>query len=93
MELAFADYNSIATITLIASIGTAAIPAAGLVVLSMVLTSAGLPLEGLALVAGVDRVLDMARTATNVSGDSAVALIVAHSEQQLDREVFNAPAA
>jgi Na+/H+-dicarboxylate symporter len=93
VELAFADYIAIATITLIASIGTAAIPAAGLVVLSMVLTSAGLPLEGLALVAGVDRVLDMARTATNVSGDSAVALIVAHSEQQLDREVFNAPAA
>jgi Na+/H+-dicarboxylate symporter len=93
VDLAFADYLGIATITFVASIGTAAIPAAGLVVLSMVLSSAGLPLEGLALVAGVDRVLDMARTATNVSGDSAVALIVARSENQLDREVFDAPAA
>ena len=92
VDLSLAAYLSIASITLIASIGTAAIPSAGLVVLSMVLSGAGLPLEGIALVAGVDRILDMARTATNVSGDGAVTVIVAHSEDNLDREVFDAPA-
>jgi Na+/H+-dicarboxylate symporter len=93
IDLGLASYMSIGAITLAASVGTAAIPSAGLVVLSMVLSGAGLPLEGIALVAGVDRIMDMARTATNVSGDSAVALIVAHSEGNLDREVFDAPAA
>ena len=60
----------------------------GLVVLSMVLSSVGLPLEGIALVAGIDRILDMARTTVNVTGDAAVALLVASSEGALDRDIF-----
>lgn len=92
VELGVEAYLGIAAATVIASIGTAAIPAAGLVVLSMVLSSAGLPLEGLALVAGIDRILDMARTVVNVSGDGAVATIVAEWEGQLDRECFDEPA-
>ena len=64
----------------LASIGTAGVPGAGLIMLSMVLTSAGLPIEGIGLVAGIDAVLDMARTAINVTGDSAVATVVASWE-------------
>ena len=57
-------------------------------VLSIVLVSVGLPLEGIALIAGIDRVLDMVRTATNVTGDAAVSVLVAASEGELDRRVF-----
>ena len=87
-----ADYITIAVTCLLASIGAAAIPGGGLVVLSIVLSSVGLPLEAIGLVAGVDRILDMARTATNVSGDAAVTTIVAHSEDQLSKEIYDAPA-
>lgn len=83
------EYMTIIGTTVLASIGTASIPAAGLVVLSMVLSSVGLPLEGIALVAGIDRILDMARTTVNVTGDATVALLVANSEGELDRTVFN----
>lgn len=65
----------------LASIGTAGVPGAGLIMLAMVLQSVGLPLEGLALVAGIDRVLDMMRTCVNVTGDTAVACIIDKSEQ------------
>ena len=68
---------------LLASIGTAGVPGAGLVMLSMVLTSVGLPLEGVALIAGIDRILDMARTAINVTGDGACAVVVAKTEGEL----------
>ena len=64
----------------LASIGTAGVPGAGLIMLSMVVTSAGLPIEGLGLVAGIDAVLDMARTCINVTGDLAVAAVVATTE-------------
>lgn len=64
----------------LASIGTAGVPGAGLIMLSMVLTSAGLPIEGIGLVAGIDAVLDMARTCINVTGDLCVATVVATSE-------------
>jgi Na+/H+-dicarboxylate symporter len=83
------EYLTILGTTIVASIGTASVPAAGLVVLSMVLSTAGLPLEGIALVAGIDRILDMARTAVNVTGDATVALLVASSEGALDRDIFN----
>jgi len=59
------------------------VPGAGLVMLTMVLTSVNLPLEGLALVAGIDRILDMARTAINVTGDGAAAVVVAATEGEL----------
>ena len=59
--------------------------------LSMVLTQVGLPVEGIALIIGVDRLLDMMRTAVNVTGDATVTCVVAKSEQQLDEAVFNNP--
>lgn len=64
----------------LASIGTAGVPGAGLIMLSMVLTSAGLPIEGIGLVAGIDAVLDMARTCVNVTGDMCVSTVVAKTE-------------
>lgn len=64
----------------LASIGTAGVPGAGLIMLSMVLLSAGLPIEGMALVAGIDAVLDMARTCVNVTGDMCVSAVVAKTE-------------
>jgi Na+/H+-dicarboxylate symporter len=72
-----------------ASIGTAGVPGVGLVLLAGVLASVGLPAEGIALILGVDRVLDMARTVVNVTGDCVVSVIVANSEGQLDRKVYN----
>lgn len=74
----------------LASIGTAAVPGVGLITLTLVLDQVGLPVEGIALIIGVDRLLDMLRTAVNVTGDATVATIVASSEGQLDREVFSA---
>jgi Na+/H+-dicarboxylate symporter len=65
----------------------------GLITLTLVLDQVGLPVEGIALIIGVDRLLDMLRTAVNVTGDATVATIVASSEGQLDREVFGAPEA
>lgn len=66
----------------IASIGTAGVPGAGLIMLAMVLQSVGLPLEGLALVAGIDRVLDMFRTTVNITGDAAVAIVINETENK-----------
>lgn len=74
-----AQISILLTATL-ASIGTAGVPGAGLIMLSMVLTSAGLPIEGIGLVAGIDAVLDMARTSINVTGDMCVSAVVAKSE-------------
>ena len=65
-----------------------AVLGAGLMVLTIVLSAVGLPLEGMALIAGIDRILDMARTTVNVTGDAAISVVVAHSEGELDREVF-----
>ena len=64
----------------LASVGTAGVPGAGLIMLTMVLTSVGLPIEGIALVAGIDVILDAARTCLNVAGDTAVCAVVASSE-------------
>ena len=78
----------VATAT-VASIGTAGVPSVGLVTLSMVLTSVGLPTEGIALIMGIDRILDMIRTAVNITGDAVCTTIVCHQEGSLNREVFN----
>lgn len=75
----------------LASIGTAAVPGVGLITLSLVLTQAGLPMEGVALIIGVDRLLDMIRTAVNVTGDATVATIVAFREGVLDEQIYNDP--
>lgn len=72
----------------IASIGTASMPGAGVIMLSLILTSIGLPLEGIALVIGVDRIVDMFRTVINITGDGAATVIVANSEKALDQDVY-----
>ncbi len=69
----------------LASIGTAGVPGAGMVMLAMVLTSVGLPVEGIALVAGVDRIFDMGRTVVNITGDASCALIVSNMEAKKNR--------
>ena len=76
----------------LASIGTAGVPGAGLIMLAMVLQTAGLPLEGLALVAGIDRVLDMFRTCLNITGDGAVTIVMDQEEKKYDRNVAGAQA-
>ena len=74
----------------LASVGTAGVPGVGLIMLSMVLGQVGLPIEGIALIIGVDRILDMMRTAVNVTGDSMVATVVANSETAIDLDTFRA---
>ena len=86
------DLGAQATIVftaLLASIGTAAVPSAGIVMLVIVLEAIGVPPAGIALIFGVDRILDMCRTATNVTGDAAVATVVAASEGQLSPTALN----
>ncbi len=78
----------IATAT-IASIGTAGVPSVGLVTLSMVLTLVGLPTEGIALIMGIDRILDMLRTAVNITGDAVCTTIVSKQQGALNKEVFD----
>jgi Na+/H+-dicarboxylate symporter len=75
----------------LASIGTAAVPGVGLITLALVLEQAGLPVEGIALIIGVDRLLDMVRTAVNVTGDVMVSVVVAKSEKEFDEQVFLNP--
>jgi len=74
---------TIVLMALLASIGTAAVPSAGVVMLVVILEAIGVPAAGIALILGVDRILDMSRTAANVTGDVTVAAIVAASEGQL----------
>jgi Na+/H+-dicarboxylate symporter len=75
--------------SVLASIGTAGVPGVGLIMLSMVFTQVGLPIEGIGLILGVDRLMDMIRTAVNVSGDAVVSSIVAKSEGQLAVDIYN----
>lgn len=89
IELGFNQYIIIILTSTLASIGTAGVPGAGLIMLSLVLTSVGLPMEGVAIIAGIDRILDMARTCVNVTGDCMVALVVGKSENELDEKIFN----
>lgn len=83
IPLGFGGQLTVLFTALLASIGTAGVPGAGLVMLTVVLTSVGLPLEGVVLIAGVDRILDMARTSCNVTGDAACAIVVAKTEGEL----------
>ncbi|GIR42914.1 MAG: proton/glutamate symporter [Ectothiorhodospiraceae bacterium] len=84
--------NEIITIVItatIASIGTAGIPSAGIIMLTVIFTQIGIPLEGITLLLGVDRLLDMMRTSVNVSGDLCISCIIASSENKINEEVFN----
>ncbi len=83
IHLGFGGQLTVLLTALLASIGTAGVPGAGLIMLTLVLTSVGLPLEGVALIAGIDRILDMARTSCNVTGDAACAVVVAKTEGEL----------
>ena len=87
-DLTLADYLMVILTATLASIGTAGVPGVGLIMLAMVLEQVGLPVEGIALIIGVDRLLDMTRTAVNVTGDSMVSIIVAKSEEQFDHEMY-----
>ena len=89
LDMTLVDYLVVILTAMLASIGTAGVPGVGLVTLAMVLQQVGLPVEGIALIIGVDRLLDMIRTAVNVTGDAMVSTVVAHTEDALDRERFN----
>lgn len=82
------DYLTVIATATMASIGTAGVPGVGLVTLSMVFASIGLPVEGIALIMGIDRILDMARTAVNITGDAVCTTIIAHQDDAVEREVF-----
>lgn len=89
MQLGPTGYLTVIATATLASIGTAGIPSVGLVTLSMVFTAVGLPVEAIMLIMGVDRILDMIRTAVNITGDAVCTTIVAHQNGDLDRDVFN----
>jgi Na+/H+-dicarboxylate symporter len=88
VDLTLLDYLMVILTATLASIGTAGVPGVGLIMLAMVLNQVGLPVEGIAIILGVDRLLDMVRTAVNVTGDATVSCIVAKTEGDLDEEVF-----
>ena len=88
VELGLAGYLTVILMSVLASIGTAGVPGVGLIMLSMVFVQVGLPVEGIGLILGVDRLLDMIRTSVNVTGDAVVTCIVAKSEKEIDLEVF-----
>lgn len=87
-ELSTGQLVAIVGMATLAAVGAAGVPSAGIVMLASVLTQVGLPVEGVALILAVDRLLDMVRSVVNVSGDAAVALIVAKSEGELDLAVY-----
>ena len=88
IDLNMIDYLMVILTATLASIGTAGVPGVGLIMLAMVLEQVGLPVEGIALIIGVDRLLDMTRTAVNVCGDAMVSCVVAISEDEFDSETF-----
>ncbi len=90
IDLSLMQYLTIIAMSILASIGTAGVPGVGLIMLAMVFNQVGLPVEGIGLILGVDRLLDMVRTAVNVTGDAAVTVIVARGEDEIDLSVFNA---
>jgi Na+/H+-dicarboxylate symporter len=92
IDLSMAALFGVVVTAILASIGTAGVPGVGLITLALVLEQAGLPVEGIALIIGVDRLLDMIRTVINVTGDAVASVVVAKSEGQLDQEIYHASA-
>ena len=90
VDIGLTGYLMVILTATMASIGTAAVPGVGLITLALVLTQVGLPVEGIALIIGVDRLLDMTRTVVNVVGDATVSSVVARSEGQFEDENFAA---
>jgi Na+/H+-dicarboxylate symporter len=93
VDLAMTDYLMVVLTATSASIATAAVPGAGLIMLAMVLAQVGLPIEGIGLIIGIDRLLDMLRTVVNVGGDLVCTCVVARSEGAIDLDVYNDPQA
>lgn len=88
IDIGLGGYVTVVVTATLASIGTAGVPGVGLVMLAMVLRQVNLPVEGIGIIIGVDRLLDMVRTAVNITGDSAVTCIVAKSEGQLSLDTY-----
>ncbi len=93
IDLGLTDYITVVGMSILASIGTAGVPGVGLIMLAMVFNQVGLPVEGIGLILGVDRILDMIRTAVNITGDATVTCIVARSENNIDDSIFQDPEA
>ena len=89
VDLGLSEYITVIITAVLASIGTAAVPGVGLVMLSLVFNQVGLPVEAIGYLLGIDRIIDMTRTAINVTGDTVVSTIVAKSENRLDLDIFN----
>ena len=87
IQLTLPQMLTIVLTATLASIGTAGVPGAGMVMLAMVLTSVGLPVDGIALVAGVDRIFDMGRTCVNITGDAACAIVVSNMEDKREKKL------
>ena len=88
IELGLSGYLTVILMSVLASIGTAGVPGVGLIMLSMVFVQVGLPVEGIGLILGVDRILDMVRTVVNVTGDAVVSCVVASTQGAFDSKVF-----
>lgn len=88
IDIGLGGYLTVVLTATLASVGTAGVPGVGLITLAMVLQQVNLPVEGIALIIGVDRLLDMIRTAVNVTGDTTVTMIVAQSEGDWDKDIF-----
>jgi len=89
IDLGMADFLTVILTATLASVGTAGVPGAGMIMLAMVLTQVGLPAEGIGIILGVDRLLDMIRTAVNITGDAVVTCVVAKSENYLNVDRYN----
>lgn len=89
IHLVFTDYFMLLLTCTLGSIGAAGIPSGSIIFMGMVLTSVGIPMEGVAMILGVDRILDMFRTTVNITGDAAITLIVDKTEDSLDTELYN----
>ena len=88
IDLVLMDYVMIVFTATLASIGTASVPSAGLIMLTIVLNQVGLPIEGIGLIIGVDRILDMVRTSINISGDGVISCIIAKLDGSFNRDRF-----
>ena len=89
IDLSLTDFLMVILTATLASIGTAGVPGVGLITLAMVLNQVNIPVEGIALIIGVDRILDMVRTAVNITGDAVISCAIARSENLLDQDVFD----
>lgn len=89
IDLTFGNLMTVIVTATLASVGTAGVPSAGLIMLSIVLIQIGLPVDAIAIIWGIDRLLDMLRTSVNITGDAMVTTIVGKWEGQLDKEIFN----